>query len=102
MDIIPGLRVVRGPDWKWGEQDGGEGHVGTVVEVHTHAEAASGSGGEEEEGRTASKSVTVQWDCGGSCRCRCGQEGKYDLMIFDSAQTGEATLEKKLLSFRDA
>lgn len=28
-----GLRVVRGPDWKWGNQDEGEGHVGTVVEV---------------------------------------------------------------------
>ena len=25
-----GCRVVRGPDWKWGNQDGGEGHVGTV------------------------------------------------------------------------
>ena len=25
-------RVVRGPDWKWGKQDGGEGHVGTVRE----------------------------------------------------------------------
>ena len=21
---------MRGPDWKWGKQDGGEGHVGTV------------------------------------------------------------------------
>jgi hypothetical protein len=28
-----GLRVVRGPDWKWGTQDEGEGHVGTVVEI---------------------------------------------------------------------
>ncbi|KAJ8960892.1 hypothetical protein NQ318_020191 [Aromia moschata] len=25
-----GARVIRGPDWKWGKQDGGEGHVGTV------------------------------------------------------------------------
>ncbi|CAB4060140.1 MIB [Lepeophtheirus salmonis] len=25
-----GARVVRGVDWKWGKQDGGEGHVGTV------------------------------------------------------------------------
>ena len=29
MDGV-GTRVVRGPDWKWGKQDGGEGHVGTV------------------------------------------------------------------------
>ena len=26
-----GVRVVRGPNWKWGDQDGGEGHVGTVI-----------------------------------------------------------------------
>lgn len=25
-----GARVMRGPDWKWGKQDGGEGHLGTV------------------------------------------------------------------------
>lgn len=31
MDV--GTRVVRGPDWKWGNQDDGEGHVGTVVEI---------------------------------------------------------------------
>ena len=33
MEALVGLRVVRGPDWEWGDQDGGEGHVGTVVEV---------------------------------------------------------------------
>jgi len=26
-----GVRVVRGPDWSWEDQDGGDGHVGTVV-----------------------------------------------------------------------
>jgi hypothetical protein len=30
---VVGLRVVRGPNWKWGAQDGGEGFVGTVVKV---------------------------------------------------------------------
>ena len=33
LDVQTGLHVVRGPDWEWGDQDGGEGHVGTVVEV---------------------------------------------------------------------
>ena len=28
-----GLRVVPGPDWLWGDQDGGEGNVGTVVHL---------------------------------------------------------------------
>ena len=30
--IYPGTRVVRGPDWRWEDQDGGEGSVGTIVE----------------------------------------------------------------------
>lgn len=33
MMLEVGLRVVRGPDWKWGQQDDGEGHLGTVVEI---------------------------------------------------------------------
>ena len=42
MEVDVGLRVVRGPDWPWGDQDGGEGHVGTVVEVETGAGTAVG------------------------------------------------------------
>ena len=72
MELCVGLRVVRGPNWSWGDQDGGEGHVGTVVEVGQ-------DGG----------SVVVQWDCGNRCRYRCGEEGKYDLRVFDSAPTGK-------------
>ena len=75
MELQAGLRVVRGPDWSWGDQDGGEGYVGTVVEV--------GQGG---------GSVVVQWDCGNRCRYRCGEEGKYDLRVFDSAPTGECAV----------
>jgi hypothetical protein len=33
-----GVRVVRGPDWKWGDQDGGDGYTGTVVEICGHVE----------------------------------------------------------------
>ena len=72
MELCVGLRVVRGPNWSWGDQDGGEGYVGTVVEV--------GQGG---------GSVVVQWDCGNRQRYRCGEEGKYDLRVFDSAPTGK-------------
>ena len=66
----PGLRVVRGPDWEWGDQDGGEGFVGTVV-------------GLEEGG-----SVIVQWDMGQKCRYRCGRDNKFDLRVFDSGPSG--------------
>ena len=75
MDVELGLRVVRGPDWEWREQDGGEGHVGTVVEVG------------EKSGSTG-RAVVVQWDCGERSKYRCGVEGKYDLRVLDSAPTG--------------
>lgn len=26
-----GARCIRGPDWHWDDQDGGPGHVGTLV-----------------------------------------------------------------------
>ncbi|KAJ8668122.1 hypothetical protein QAD02_009785 [Eretmocerus hayati] len=38
-----GLRVVRGKDWKWDNQDGGEGHAGTVVEIGRPSDTASAS-----------------------------------------------------------
>ena len=78
MSATSSLRIVRGPNWSWGDQDGGEGHVGTVVEV--------GQGG---------GSVVVQWDCGNRCRYRCGEEGKYDLRVFDSAPTGESAVARE-------
>lgn len=31
--LSQGTIVMRGPDWKWGEQDGGRGKIGTVKEV---------------------------------------------------------------------
>ena len=40
-----GVRVVRGPNWKWGNQDNGEGHIGTIKEI-------------SKEG----KKVLVDWD----------------------------------------
>ena len=90
-----GLRVVRGPDWSWGDQDGGEGHVGTVVEVEeTSAEQGDlkrERGGERggKEQRSANALVTVQWDCGPKAQYRCGVEEKFDLRLLDNAPAGK-------------
>ena len=35
--LQPGDRVQRGPDWIWGDQDGGSGNFGTVTEVQGNA-----------------------------------------------------------------
>lgn len=69
-----GLRVVRGPDWMWGNQDGGEGNVGTVVHLgHDIFE---------------DKTVLVYWDSGTQANYRAGLYGKFDLRVLDSAPTG--------------
>lgn len=73
-----GMRVVRGLDWKWGNQDDGEGHVGTVVEI-----------GRQGSTTTPDKTVVVQWDSGTRTNYRTGYQGAYDLLLYDNAQIGK-------------
>lgn len=72
-----GCRVVRGPDWKWEDQDGGEGHVGTVVVVGRSGSVSS-----------PDKTVVVQWDGGTRTNYRCGFQGAFDLCLFDNGPIG--------------
>lgn len=67
MPYLKGLRVVRGPDWKWGDQDGGAGHVGTVMDSSFF-------------GRYGAKTITVLWDTGFRGQYR-GGPGSYDLRV---------------------
>ena len=69
MECFVGARVIRGPDWKWKNQDGGEGHLGTVRSFE------------------GSRDVVVVWDNGTSANYRCS--GAYDLRIFDSSPAGK-------------
>ena len=91
-----GMRVVRGLDWKWGNQDEGEGHVGTVVEI-----------GRQGSTTTPDKTVVVQWDSGTRTNYRTGYQGSYDLLLYDNAQIGNQismTLDWKsrvILTHRD-
>ncbi|VEN51707.1 unnamed protein product, partial [Callosobruchus maculatus] len=75
--LLPGVRVVRGPDWNWGDQDGGEGFVGTVCEVGRPGPVGS-----------PEKTVVVQWDSGARTNYRVGYLNKYDLRVIDNAQIG--------------
>ena len=77
MSVVLGVRVVRGPDWEWGDQDGGEGFVGTVAGLE--------EGGDQ---------VVVQWDMGQRYRLRCGYAaaGKHDLRILDSGPAGNTSM----------
>lgn len=76
-----GTRVVRGPDWKYGKQDGGEGHVGTVKAFQA---------GEE-------PTLVVVWDHGDIGRhYRC--QTQFDLRILDSSPTGKIVQRRGILS----
>ncbi|KAK3104827.1 hypothetical protein FSP39_011109 [Pinctada imbricata] len=74
MQIKPGTRVVRGPDWSSKGQDNGEGFLGTIIFV-----PKPGSG---------DRKVTVIWDSGRELRYRAGHRGKYDLRVYDTSPTG--------------
>lgn len=63
-----GYRVIRGPDWKWGKQDGSDGHVGTVRSFENVGE------------------VLVLWDNGTAANYRCSEQ--FDVRILDSAPAG--------------
>ncbi len=57
-----GLRVIRGANWKWNDQDhGGPGVIEQVEEQW----------------------CTVRWDRGGSNNYRIGRNGKFDLFLED-------------------
>ncbi|XP_070206565.1 E3 ubiquitin-protein ligase MIB2-like [Littorina saxatilis] len=65
--MLAGLRVIRGPGWKQGDADGGEGHVGTVV-------------GAEDDG-----TVEVTWDGGQVSKVKAGTN---EVLVLDNATVG--------------
>ncbi|CAK0794976.1 unnamed protein product, partial [Prorocentrum cordatum] len=62
----PDVMVVRGPDWKWGCEDGGEGKPGRILSVSRSSQAA-----------------TVHWHATGivESHYRLGKEGQRDLCL---------------------
>ena len=80
--LAVGTRVVRGPDWKWGEQDGGEGHAGTVVEIGGTAKKEENK---EKHPPSPRGTVILQWDTGVRTNYRVGHQNAYDLRTLDSA-----------------
>ena len=67
--IFPGANVVRGPDWKWENQDGGEGKEGVVIDIRNWKHVPSSC-------------VLVSWNYAKKGMYRVGFEGKVGLFIF--------------------
>lgn len=66
--LAVGVRVVRGVDWKWRDQDGSPPSCGMVT------------------GELRNGWIEVQWDHGGANSYRMGAEGKYDLQLAEDPQ----------------
>uniref|UniRef100_UPI00358FCF6D E3 ubiquitin-protein ligase HERC2 n=1 Tax=Myxine glutinosa TaxID=7769 RepID=UPI00358FCF6D len=71
-----GTRVMRGVDWKWGDQDGPSPGLGRVI----------GELGEDGW-------IRVQWDTGNTNSYRMGKEGKYDLRIAELPPAQQPALD---------
>uniref|UniRef100_A0A8C3FTH4 E3 ubiquitin-protein ligase HERC2 n=1 Tax=Chrysemys picta bellii TaxID=8478 RepID=A0A8C3FTH4_CHRPI len=71
-----GTRVMRGVDWKWGDQDGPPPGLGRVI----------GELGEDGW-------IRVQWDTGSTNSYRMGKEGKYDLKLAEPPPAAQPTTE---------
>jgi len=85
MSYLNGLRVVRGPDWKWGDQDGGEGNAGTVFTDNSRRNFGYGYRNKinslmKEDFQPGM--IFVLWDANGNLeKYRCGHQGFYDLRV---------------------
>lgn len=66
--IFPGARVVRGVDWQWEDQDGGNGRRGKVNEVQDWSAASPRS------------AAYVIWDNGAKNLYRVGFEGMVSII----------------------
>lgn len=74
-----GVRVVRGAHWPSDDivSDGGEGFVGTVVEVGRNST------------RVHENTAVIQWDMGTREVYRAGYDGHFDLCVLDSSSVGK-------------
>ena len=68
--------MVRGPDWDWNDQDGGEGKMGRVIDIR---------GWDNESGRSV---ANVVWISGSTNVYRLGHKGKVDLKYVEYAVGG--------------
>eukprot|EP00049_Salpingoeca_infusionum_P015690 m.307121 g.307121 ORF g.307121 m.307121 type:complete len:2248 (-) comp15932_c0_seq1:1557-8300(-) len=78
--LAKGSRVVRGPDWKWGDQDGGAGTVGVC------------KGGLDDD-----KWVSVEWPNGQSNTYRMGNSSCFDLKAPDDSRSPASSADEQEL-----
>ena len=79
-NAVIGLKVVRGKDWDYSPQDGGEGNVGVITEYPLYYPKDPGSNW-----------TYVVWANGDDYCYRIGEEGKYDLYVHEEQVVSKAS-----------
>uniref|UniRef100_M4C5C4 HECT-type E3 ubiquitin transferase n=1 Tax=Hyaloperonospora arabidopsidis (strain Emoy2) TaxID=559515 RepID=M4C5C4_HYAAE len=79
-ELKVGCKVIRGPNWKWRDQDGGEGSVGIV-------EGVSPWSGVDGEG------MSVRWPNDSLYTYRWGADGNFDLIHVEVDEDGNITCQ---------
>jgi len=79
-NAVIGLKVVRGKDWDYSPQDGGEGNVGVITEYPLYYPKDPGSNW-----------TYVVWANGDGYCYRIGEEGKYDLYVHEEQVVSKAS-----------
>ncbi|XP_021360864.1 E3 ubiquitin-protein ligase MIB2-like [Mizuhopecten yessoensis] len=75
LGIFPGAKVQRGPHWEFGDQDGGMGSKGSVVDIRPYGSAIG-----------TRNAVKVKWPNDESNVYRVGSQGKVDVKCVEEAQ----------------
>jgi len=101
---LTGLRVVRGPDWQSGDEDGGLGSIGTVIESKDSADEITAMANQfsacslqwnsdqlitlmasldlnDDKILDRNGIVFVVWDSGLAGKYRAGRGGRHDLRV---------------------
>ena len=76
-----GDKVRRGPDWKWNEQDGGDGQIGKVEELNSSPFGDPGW-------------CAVRWQNGKRYGYRMGCGGAFDLAVVEDVDPAEVCAPK--------
>lgn len=83
-NAVIGLKVVRGKDWDYSPQDGGEGNVGVITEYPLYYPEDPGSNW-----------TYVMWANGDGYCYRIGEQGKYDLYVHEEQVVSKASRRSK-------
>lgn len=79
-----GMKVVRGKDWEYGDQDGGAGKVGVIQSERSYYPINEDY-----------LWVRVKWEHGGSEAYRIGDKGKYHLYIAPGESSTNQTINNQ-------